>query len=205
MTAFLAAFGADYCKDDIFCVFSKPLVDEIEFTIHSASEGWFGFGLGKNMASSSMFIAWTNSTNGVMLSPRESHGYALPIVSTNGESVKMIKLALEPPGWAKISVSFRRARNVEGSLSISAQSGYFYAFSARKPSSLDDRSSPFKMHDGFGFIDQVDFASDKGIPLESAHKAAMPTEAAPQKDFKQHIIVHGFVMIFTWFVFPLVG
>jgi hypothetical protein len=48
-----------------FCVHAGPMNQAFVITVHSAANGWVGLGVGSQMAGSSIYTGWKNTTGGV--------------------------------------------------------------------------------------------------------------------------------------------
>lgn len=95
------------CRGTIFCAYAGPASDgnTTIVTVHSAANGWAGFGIGQSMAGASLFVAWKNSTGGIVIvnSKSEKKTFPTPLPQQN---VFSIPLQVPAPQWAKFSFSF---------------------------------------------------------------------------------------------------
>ncbi|KAH6568010.1 hypothetical protein BASA50_001171 [Batrachochytrium salamandrivorans] len=156
LTAQVLSTG-NFCDRTIFCVSGfTGSNNNVFITIHSASRGYVGFGVGSSMARSIMYLAWRNSTGGIVLSSRQSTGHTAPRPSQEQTAV----LVPTPPGiitppWATLSFTFRRPATSR-IMSITAGSTYIHAYSHRRPTNLNSPSAVPGMHDSYGRIPRLD-------------------------------------------------
>jgi hypothetical protein len=137
-----------------FCVYGRRENEKVVYTIHSASSGWVGFGLGANMMDADIYVFWKKQ-DGYILSRRKAVGHMLPIVNSVKEGISMVELDVPAPNWAKMAVSFTKPINYESR----PDPKYIYALgsSVNEPSS---ESSAFNYHDMKGVIIGKDFLSN---------------------------------------------
>lgn len=137
-----------------FCVFGRREKDKVIYTIHSASDGWAGFGLGANMMDADIFVFWKNG-DGYTLSRRKAVGHSLPIINSDKSGISIVELDVPAPNWAKIAVSFTKSIDYENR----SDPKYIYAMG----SSVSDRNSEissFNFHYTKGEIVGKDFLSN---------------------------------------------
>ncbi|KAI8927894.1 hypothetical protein BC831DRAFT_151828 [Entophlyctis helioformis] len=187
-----------YCTgsgNDQFCVFGAPDASgsNVVLTVHSAATGWVALGLGTSMSGSTMWVGWTNSTNGVTFSTRESTGYRTPAVSPS-TSTTLVPLAVPAPAWARIAFSFSRDLSTAG----------------------------FNQHDVHGSIGRIDFVTAPGCSALERHNhsssngqhqhrrqrlaCSTPDPVLPAgTTYNSIVITHAIIMIVAWILCPFAG
>ncbi|EGF83427.1 hypothetical protein BATDEDRAFT_36502 [Batrachochytrium dendrobatidis JAM81] len=198
------------CNDNLFCVTgTKDTRDNIMITVHSSALGWVGFGIGSGMADSSIYLGWKNTTGGVILSSRQSSGYAVPRVSTEN----IVTLVATPaniiaPSWARITFTFVRPA-VSSIKSITSGSTYIYAMSDVPPANLDSPETTIRIHNRRGVIRGLDLTTEFG----SNNTSAIPTGHTDQPvlqlpngvSYDYILRVHGIMMVVAWSISPAIG
>ncbi|KAL2913507.1 hypothetical protein HK105_206967 [Polyrhizophydium stewartii] len=201
--ASIAAVSASsqFCDGTTFCVVGGvDSANNAIITIHSASQGWVGFGTGSRMAGSSMYVAWRNSTGGVVLSPRQASGNILPQISSERiASLVATPSSITTPSWAKISFSFKRP--LAGIVTLTSSTSYIYAMSDSAPENPDSASSAsFVQHSSTGSIRGLDLTvSLNSSPTTGASGGSSggPVLTLPSGTTYDMILrTHGIIIIF---------
>jgi hypothetical protein len=196
-----------YCDQrSTFCLHGQPDPQDssIVFTIHSASQGWAGFGIGSSMTNADMYVGWQNSSGGYVVSRRLADGYSPPPLNTQSQGPSVIPLAVTAPTWAKLAFSFR----VRLESSITPTSSYIYAYAEGRAQQPDSPSSSFPKHSAFGKIQGVNFLSvvatnTTGTSSESS--STKPIINTDPSSYRLIIQAHGILMFIAWSVAPFLG
>jgi hypothetical protein len=164
----------NFCDSTRFCVYGRRENEKVVYTIHSASDGWTGFGLGANMMDADIFVFWKKGDGSNILSRRKAVGHMLPIVNSGKEGISMVELDVPAPNWAKMAVSFTKPVNYESR----PNPKYIYALG----SSVSDRSSElsaFNYHDTKGVIIGKDFLSNSREPPKAGDESTLAGHSSP--------------------------
>eukprot|EP00842_Homolaphlyctis_polyrhiza_P000142 jgi/Hompol1/1128/HPOL_000048-RA len=148
---------SNYCDGTNVCVTGgKDLDGSIAITVQAAGKGWAGFGIGSQMAGSSMYLAWKNSTGGIVLSPRQATGHIIPQPSPEHIATLIATPSyVTPQPWANIVFSFKRPVSSNTS-TIMATSSYIYAIGNTPPPNPDSSATSPGIHDQKGMIGGLD-------------------------------------------------
>ncbi|KAI8898315.1 hypothetical protein BC833DRAFT_590374 [Globomyces pollinis-pini] len=158
-----------YCVPQKFCVYGEPndsTGKNVTVTVHSASSGWVGFGVGASMAKAVIYVNWKNPEGNNVFSTRFSSGRKEPFFNATAQIAGLVPLKTNvgpTPSWAKQSFSFTRPA-ISATSQFVPNATYIYAWSDTPPASLTDMKSSFSMHGG---TDKgsfpADFTTDKGV------------------------------------------
>jgi hypothetical protein len=141
-----------------FSLYGSPdpkVPGNVLITLHSESAGWAAFGIGAEMAGSSIIVGWKNSKGDIVVSDRYATGYRLPVYSASQTS-KLVALAVPAPSWATLAFSVTRPFKT-AEVEIAKSSEYIYAYSDSGPDKVDIASSAFSSHDDYAQLGAVDF------------------------------------------------
>jgi hypothetical protein len=194
-------------KGQTFCFYGKPEASgsHIVFTIHSAAEGWAGFGIGNSMLNADMYVGWQNSTRGYTVSRRNPAGYHTPTYnSVDTKGLLVVPLAVPAPAWSKLSFSVRRTLDD----SIKTGNTYIYAYGVKKATEIDSPVSHFSRHNAYGKIDGLDFMSQTAsqpIVEQSSSGQKDPMIASDKDTYRMIIQLHGIFMFVAWLIAPFIG
>jgi hypothetical protein len=196
-----------FCEQSqTFCLHSQPdqKASTIVFTIHSAAQGWAGFGIGASMANADMYVGWRNSTGGYVISRRSPQGYSTPSVNPQSQGLSVVPLSVPAPPWARLAFSFKKPLDS----SITPNSQYIFAYADGRAMQPDSPASNFPKHSSVGKIQGVNFLSvlatnSTGESTKSEQtKPIIDTDA---KSYKLIIQAHGILMFIAWAVAPFLG
>eukprot|EP00842_Homolaphlyctis_polyrhiza_P000141 jgi/Hompol1/1127/HPOL_000047-RA len=156
-----------FCDGNNFCLTGgKDPQNNLIITVQSAGKGWAGFGIGSQMAGATMYLAWKNSTGGIVLSPRQATGHIIPQPSPEHIATLIATPSyVTPQPWANIVFSFKRP--VSSSITtITPSSSYIYAMGTDPPPNPDSPTTSPGMHDLNGNINNFDLTTP--APLEGS-------------------------------------
>ncbi|KAH6568011.1 hypothetical protein BASA50_001172 [Batrachochytrium salamandrivorans] len=202
--------ASSYCEGSVFCAIgSKDAANNIQITIHSSAQGFVALGIGSSMAKSSMYLAWKNSTGGIMLVSRDSTGYRPPQPSPERIAILVPTPANIPtPSWAVIAFTFKRPA-ISTIMSIEPQSEYIYSMSDTPTRDPDSLNSVPGIHSKYGFIRGVDFtisSSDSGSTSFGNGGSSGAVLTLPAGTTFDYILrVHGILMVVAWVISPAIG
>ncbi|KAL2913504.1 hypothetical protein HK105_206964 [Polyrhizophydium stewartii] len=195
------------CDGTTFCVVGGvDSANNAIITIHSASQGWVGFGTGSRMAGSSMYVAWRNSTGGVVLSPRQASGNILPQISSERiASLVATPSSITTPSWAKISFSFKRP--LAGIVTLTSSTSYIYAMSDSAPENPDSPAAAIGIHSQRRSLGPVDMTQSIDSPDQILSVGGGgPILSLPSGTTYDMILrTHGIIMFVAWVLCPAVG
>jgi hypothetical protein len=131
--------------------------DRIAFTVHAASAGWAGIGIGKKMPHSHVYVGWHNSTGGYTLVSSFAARIGRP-VPADPQDIQQIQPFVSPPAWANTSFAFTRpiVQPLDARDNLTLNSTYFFAMSdIPPPRDIDSIYAPFEVHQTTGRIGTV--------------------------------------------------
>ncbi|KAH6585561.1 hypothetical protein BASA50_001170 [Batrachochytrium salamandrivorans] len=211
----LAAVAAtdSFCHGQAFCVSGgADLLGTAYITVSCAAAGWCAIGTGRTMLGSSIYIAWKNSTGGLVLSSRTGMGHMMPRRSVeNIASLIPTPPDVSVPAWAKITFTFKRP--LSGAANISPTNMYIYAYSPKTPLHLDSQRPRFNEHSMYGIITKLDLT----LPVSNSarngsdNNNSSGTEALPfvqlpiNTSYDDIVRYHGIIMFVAWIISPALG
>ncbi|KAJ3266410.1 hypothetical protein HDU77_001021 [Chytriomyces hyalinus] len=163
------------------------------FTLYSSYTGWFAIGTGTQMAGSTMFVAWQNSQNKMVVSQRTASGHTEPRPATPSQSFTLESAppaALSIPSGAKMVVTFvvPSSSNV---ISTAGASNFIYGVSNQKPTDPDSATSSISEH-----------TSEGSFVLDVSKLGAVSSGAAAASNKDGLRLGHGITMFLAWGVLP---
>ena len=192
-------------KGQTFCFYGQPdsTGKYITFTIHSAADGWAGFGIGSSMLNADMYVGWMNSTRGYTVSRRSPAGYHTPTMNADLKELMVVPLAVPAPAWSKLSFSVRRTLDDP----IRNGKTYIYAYTTKKATAIDNPASHFSKHDVDGKIEALDFMSQSasGPVIQSTSGNRDALVDSDESTYRMIIQLHGIFMFAAWIIAPFIG
>ncbi|KAJ3406736.1 hypothetical protein HDU80_010565 [Chytriomyces hyalinus] len=188
---------SSFCVDSSLTYCAIALRDSVKqttsFTLYSSYTGWFAIGTGTQMAGSTMFVAWQNSQNKMVVSQRTASGHTEPRPATPSQSFTLESAppaALSIPSGAKMVVTFvvPSSSNV---ISAAGASNFIYGVSNQKPTDPDSATSSFSEH-----------TSEGSFVLDVSKLGAVSSGAAAASNKDGLRLGHGITMFLAWGVLP---
>ncbi|KAJ3240703.1 hypothetical protein HDU81_002894 [Chytriomyces hyalinus] len=188
---------SQFCVDSSLTYCAIALRDSVKqtttFTLYSSYTGWFGIGTGTQMAGSTMFVAWQNSQNKMVVTQRTGSGHVEPRLATPAQNFTIESAppaALSIPSGAKMIVTFT-VPSSSNIISADGASNFIYGVSNEKPSNPDSPTSSFSQH-----------ASEGSFVLDVSKLGAVSSGSASASNTDALRLGHGIVMFLAWGVLP---
>jgi hypothetical protein len=195
-----SVFAASICDPaKTYCIITNLTATSITWTVFSANPGWAAFGIGSKMDGASMYIGWTNSTQGSTVVFAKGEGYARPVAQTT--VINVVKVTTPIPSWAKLSFAFVRQLSVTPQ--ITPTTAYIFASAKLPPTNKDLISSSYSQHDIFTSVGIQDLTKNGVLTSGSIAKplAAIPSNMS----YEQIVQIHGVLMFLAWAVAPFLA
>ncbi|KAI8829524.1 hypothetical protein BJ741DRAFT_538542 [Chytriomyces cf. hyalinus JEL632] len=183
-----------FCRDasNSFCLVSirNEVASTVTFVAYSSLTGWVGFGTGKLMAGSRMFIGWINGEQAV-ISQRTTSEYNLPTpVNATIFTAVPLPAGINLPSSIEISFAFTVPIS-SGIASTTSPTEFMFAGSNSAPGNPSVPSSSFRKHEFRG-----QFSVDVSKLGQSSGEGAGSTPAVDL------LLLHGIFMFLGWCVLP---
>ncbi|KAI9325794.1 hypothetical protein DFJ73DRAFT_868323 [Zopfochytrium polystomum] len=201
--------AASFCDaNNQFCVHARrySATETVTFCVQSTLTGWMGLGIGgSTMATSTIYVIYSNGSGGVTISERTTVGNNEPVLSSSQNFV-ISQDPLTVPSWAialpsaRVVASFNRSTvPAKGNaVSTTGATSFIWAVSQITPSDPASPSSRFTQHSDNGA-----FAMD--LSAVGTVTAGVSQSLAVIWDVRTLRTVHGVCMFLAWGVFPPVA
>eukprot|EP00842_Homolaphlyctis_polyrhiza_P000138 jgi/Hompol1/1124/HPOL_000044-RA len=191
-----------FCDGTNVCVTGgKDPQDNLVITVQSSSNGWAGFGIGSQMAGATMYLAWKNSTGGIVLSPRHGTGHVTPQSDPSSPATLIATPSyVTPQPWANIVFSFKRPVTTN---TFHEVYGVINNFDLTTPAPIENNNGT-QTPGGNGTQ-----PSPGNIPVVdggSGGAQGTPILKLPDGVTYDYILrIHGYLLFFAWTISPAIG